>query len=288
MKFNERKESTMKELALNDAFDGILDAVKSGKADDLMALTGQSGDSTPKQGLSRLAINYDTETDDGTALPRGKWKIMYDGAFVYADQVNFRPLVRTFEYSVWDAEENKFSARSVQAPSINHRFPDTTGGEKCGRLSKSEEEQLGADHPKTLASRAATCNQIMYGLVSLTGKNAGGKEVTIEDFPVVAYFKRSGFRPAKDAIDKITGMRKLMHETVFSLTTDRKKMGSVTYFVPVFSYDSDKKLGKDDLELLGKFLETIKASNDNILEQYREAQKALQTEDEVDLAADFS
>lgn len=278
----------MGELAINDAFDGILAAAKSGNAEELMALTGQTGDSTPKQGLARLNINYETETEDGTALPRGQWKVFYDGRFIYSSEVSLRPLVRTYEYSVWDAEEGKFSCRSVQTPSIMNKFPDTNGGDKCGRLSKSEEEQLGEDHPRVLASRSATCNQVFYGLLTMTGKDAEGTEVELKDYPVMAYFKRSGFRPAKDAIDKITGMKKLMHESVFNLSTSRKKMGSVTYYVPVFTYEGDKKLSKDDMELLGKFMETIKASNDNIMEQYREAVKQLATEDETDLAADFA
>lgn len=277
----------MGELAINDAFDGILAAAKAGNMDELKALSGQGADSTPKQGLARLNINYDTETDEGTTLPRGQWKVFHDGRFIYAPEITFRALMRTYEYSVWDAEENKFSSRSIQNLTLNSSFPDTAGGDKCGRLSKSDEEQLGEDHPRVLASRSATCNQVFYALITMKGKDADGTEVELTDYPVMAYFKRSGFRPAKDAIDKISNMGKLMPQTVFNLTTSRKKMGSVTYYVPVFTYEGDVEMSKDDWELLAKFTDTIKASNNNIMEQYREAQKLLVTEEEVDLAADF-
>lgn len=93
----------MSEIALVDnAFDSMLEAVKSGNREDLMKLSGQTDDDTPKQGLSRLNINYETETDEGQTLKKGAWKVYYDGEFVYADSVNFRPLVRTYEWSVWD------------------------------------------------------------------------------------------------------------------------------------------------------------------------------------------
>ena len=50
-----------------------------------MELTGQAA--TPKsEGLSRLNINYDTETEDGETLTRGDWKMMYLGEMVYAKE----------------------------------------------------------------------------------------------------------------------------------------------------------------------------------------------------------
>lgn len=271
---------------MDNPFDSMLEAVKAGNIKDLMRLSGQADEDQPKAGLSRLNINYETDTDEGHSLKKGTWKVYYDGEFVYADSVKFRPLVRTFEWSVWDQEEGKFSSRSIQAPSLDYQFPDTTGGNKCGRLTKSEEEQLGDDHPQTLASRLATCNQVFYAVISMAGKNAEGKNVDIKDFPVVTYFKRSGFRPAREAIQKLGNTP--MNEVVFDLTTKRHKMGSVTYFTPVFTQSSSARLDGPTTELLTMFLETVKASNANIMEQHKEAMKSKASEDEIDLAADFN
>ena len=272
---------------MENPFDSMLEAVKAGNTQDLMRLSGQADEDTPKAGLSRLNINYETDTDEGHSLKKGTWKVYYDGEFVYADSVQFRPLVRTYEWSVWDQEEGKFSSRSIQAPSLDYQFPDTTGGNKCGRLTKSEEEQLGEDHPQTLASRLATCNQVFYAVISMKGKNAEGKDVEIKDYPVVTYFKRSGFRPAKDAIDKLPkGV--LMSEQVFELTTKRHKMGSVTYFTPVFTPVNTVKMAEEDFELTAMFVQTVAASNHRILEQHKEALKNKASEEEIDLAADFN
>ena len=62
----------------------------------LMELTGQKSAQRSKEGLSRLNINYDTETDDGVTLTRGDWKMMYEGEMVYAKEVSIRPILRTF------------------------------------------------------------------------------------------------------------------------------------------------------------------------------------------------
>lgn len=278
----------MGELSVMDnAFDGMLEAIKSGDREGLMKLSGQTDDDQPKAGLSRLNINYETDTDDGHTLKKGTWKVFYDGEFVYADSVEFRPLVRTYEWSVWDQDEGKFTSRSVQAPSLDYQFPDTTGGNKCGRLSKSEEVELGEDHPKTLASRLATCNQVFYAMINMEGKTADGTAVSLKDYPVVTYFKRSGFRPAREAIEKL-GRNTIMSEVIFELTTKRQKMGSVTYFTPVFTQKGTAKVEGDSLEMLSMFLETVKASNANIMEQHKEAVKAKSDTEEVDLAADFN
>ena len=272
---------------MENPFDNMLEAVKSGNRDEMLRLTGQGSDDTPKAGLSRLNINYETDTDDGHSLKKGTWKVYYDGEFVYSDAVEFRPMIRTYEWSVWDQEEGKFSCRSIQAPSLDYQFPDTQGGNKCGRLTKSEEEQLGEDHPKTLASRLATCNQVFYAVINMEGKTADGRDVKIENYPVVTYFKRSGFRPAREAIERL-GKSTMMNEVVFDLTTKRHKMGSVTYFTPVFTQKGQAKMDDAAMELMAMFLETVKASNATILEQNKEAVKAKSSEEEVDLAADFN
>lgn len=277
----------MGELSVLENTDNVLEVIKSGDREALLALIGQGeNEEKPKTGLTRLNINYDTDDDEGNNLKKGSWKVYHDGEFVYADSVTFRPMARYYEWTVYDADEGKFSCRSTQEPKIEHQFPDTSGGNKCGRLSKSEEQELGEDHPKTLASRLATCNQVFYATISMDGKTGDGRDVKIVDLPVVAYFKRSGFRPAKDAIDKLPrGLA--MSEQVFELTTKRHKMGSVTYFTPVFTPAKTVKLSDEDLELTAMFVQTVAASNHRILEQHKEALKNKASEEEIDLAADF-
>ena len=116
---------------INDELNTFLTAFDSGDESSLMEMSGQTdGDNRPKMGLPRLTINYETETEDGTHLPRGAWRVWNGSGVVYADEVQIRPLLRTFEWSVWDQEEGKFSCKSVQKNKLGGDFPDTLGGNK--------------------------------------------------------------------------------------------------------------------------------------------------------------
>tara|TARA_R100001509_G_scaffold43454_1_gene23531 strand:+ start:2556 stop:3404 length:849 start_codon:yes stop_codon:yes gene_type:complete len=256
----------------------------------LMALTGQGGAPATGSGngLPRLSINYTDEDDDGNRLPKGHWKLMLDGRFVFAEKLTLRPFSRMYTYSHWDNEENVFVSQSIQTGSLGDKFPDTAGGEKCGRLTKDQEKDLEATDPRLLLSREVVCNQVVYATVSGTAKDAEGNDVELDNQPVVAYFKKSGFRPVREALDLITRQKKLMQKTVFQLGTKKMKSGSVNFWVPTFAQtDYLKDLTQDDLDLIKKFLETIKGYNDGVLEKFREAQKLSMDSLDVSLEAEL-
>lgn len=269
-----------------------LDNINLESLDDtaLMALTGQGNQAATNSGngLPRLSINYENENDEGVSLPRGSWRVMVDGRFVYADKLTLRPFSRMYTYSLWDGEENKFVSQSVQTASLGDRFPDSSGGEKCGRLSKDEEASLGENDPRVLMSREVVCNQVIYGTISGTFQDASGTDVELDNLPIVAYFKKSGFRPVREALDHLTRQKLLMQKTVFELGTKRNKMGSVTFWTPTFAQvDYLDSLTKDDMELIKKFLETVKGYNDSILTKFRESQKLVADSADVSLEAEL-
>jgi len=254
----------------------------------LMAMTGQGGAPQQSAGLPRLSINYETEDDAGNTLPRGSWRVMLDGQYLYTTELSFRPFARMFNYSLWDSEEGKMTSQSIQTPSLGDRFPDSSGSEKCGRLSKDDEAALDPADPRALLSREVVCNQIVYGTISGDFKSADGTKVKVENEPIVAYFKKSGFRPVREAIDTITRQKKLMAKTVLQLSTKKNKMGSVTFWTPTFAQvDYLDQLTSEDMGLLKKFMETIKGYNDTILAKYRDASKLLGSADSSSLDAEL-
>jgi len=269
-----------------------LDNLNLDKLDDnaLMALTGQGNQANTDSGsgLARLSINYETENDEGVALPRGQWRLMIDGRYVYAEKLKLRPFSRMFTYSLFDGDEGKFVSQTIQTASLGDRFPDSAGGEKCGRLTRDEEAKLGETDPRVLVSREVVCNQVVYATVSGTFLTANKEEVVLENEPVVAYFKKSGFRPVREALDNLTRQKLLMQKAVFELGTKRNKMGSVTFWTPTFAQvDYLKDLTKEDMELVKKFLETVKGYNDSILNKFREAQKLVADSADVSLEAEL-
>ena len=270
-----------------DDMDAIVSAFNNDDAEALMEASGQGGNSNRQVGLPRININYDTETEDGQTLPRGSWKMYLDGRFIYAEKVSMRFILRTFEYSLWDQESGAFSSKSVQKPTLSGMFPSTDGINKAGRLTREEEEKLSKDDPAYLRSRAVVCNQVIYGKISGDFKTADGTDVKVEDQPVVAYFKRSGYKPIGDFIGGLSKQKKLMQKCEISLTTHRHKNGSVTFWTPVPALEKEVYITDQDKELMGMFAETVKGHNENVMNQHREAVKLLADDDDIDLAADF-
>ena len=271
---------------IGNEMDQLVSAFSDDDTATFMELTGQAK-STSNVGLPRLNINYDTETDDGVALTRGSWKMFLDGEFLYAKEVFIRPILRTFEWSVYDMEQGTFTCKSVQKPTLSGEFPDTSAGNKCGRLSAKEEELLSDDDPLKVKSRSAVCNQVIYGQVSGAFTKADGTKVDVKDKPFVSYFKRSGFKPIRDFIDSLTRQKKIMQKVMIKLTTSRVKSGSVTYYIPVPTLHSEVQVSDSDKSLMKDFSETVKAHNENVLIQHREAQKLISPSEEQDLSADF-
>ena len=279
-------------MEMNNEMDALVAALQNDNTEELKKLTGQGEGGGDRVGLPRLGINYDQETDDGNPLTRGHWKIFVDGEFLYAPEVKIQSLMRMFEYSMWDAEANEgrggFSCKSVQKPSFGGTFPDTEGGNKCGRLTRDEEEKLSDQDPAYLKSRAVICNQVIYGTISGTFKTGAGKEVKVDKKPMIAYFKKSGFKPIADFINGLGRQDKVMAHCEITLRTHKNKKGSVTYWTPVPTLSGTVGLTEDDKQLVVKFDQTIRGHNESVLREFKDAQKLLLSEDDSDLASDFA
>ena len=270
-----------------NSVDAIVSAFNNDDAKALMKVSGQGVSTNRQVGLPRLNINYDAETEEGIALPRGSWKMYLDGRFIYAEEVSAHFILRMFEYSLWDQESGTFASKSVQNPDFSGRFPDTTGGDKCGRLTKAEENELSKDDPAFLKSRSVACNQVIYGKVSGNFKTAEGELVEVSNQPMVAYFKRSGFVPINNFINGLSKSDRLMQHVIVSLTTYRHKNGSVTFWTPVAAVKSDVETTQEDKDLMAMFGDTVKGHNESVMNQYREAIKSIADDDDIDLAAAF-
>ena len=273
---------------ISTEMDQIVDAFSADDATALMQASGQNIGGDRREGLSRLNINYDTETEDGHTLTRGDWKMFYEGEYIYAKEVFLQPILRTFEWSLFNAEEGNFSCKSIQKPTMTGDFPDTDCGTKCGRLSVDEEEKLKDDDPVRLRSRSAVCNQVIYGMISGSFVKGNKEKIEVKNHPVISYFKRSGFVPISSFIQTLTRQKKIMQKCVIKIGTQRQKKGSVTYWIPVPSLSSETEINDTDKELMKKFAETVKAHNDNIMNQYRDAVKLISPAKDDDLAGDFS
>ena len=279
------------ELQMNDELNNFITAFDAGDEEALMKMSGQADvDSTPRVGLPRLTINYEAENDEGMPLKRGAWRIWNGSGPSYADKVHIRPLMRTYEWSVWDQDEQKFTCKSVQRTNLSGEFPDNAGGNKCGRLTRAEEEQLPTDDPRVLFSKAVSCNQVIYGVIDAPDAvSADGSPTPLENVPFMAYFKRSGFRPVREFIDtQLTRRKILMQKAVIELTTEKQKNGGVIYWTPKLSLVKEVSITDDDKDLIKQFAETVKGHNDSVMSEYKAAIKMTLTDEDLDLAQRFA
>lgn len=255
----------------------------------LIAMLGQDGLAESKSdALSSLRINYDADTENGETLKRGTWK-MYNGSeMVYAESAFIVPMMRTYEYSVFDTEENTFSCKSVQRKKMSDAFPDKLGTMKCGRLTRAEEEGLSDDDPQLLLSKSVTCNVILYGKVDMPdAKNAQGKKTPVKDLPFISYFKRSGFRPINDFINQKLGNKIPLPTAYIELKTKRMANGGVTYWIPQPELVKEIPFTLEAKELLQSFHDGVSASNQKVLQEHRDSLKLVATDGDVDLAQRF-
>ena len=256
----------------------------------LLAALGQDGVTEQKQsGPASLRINYDADTEEGHTLKRGTWKVWNGKENVYSDSVLINPMLRTFEYSIYDQEEGAFTCRSVQRKKLQEAFPDNSGGMKCGRLTRNEEQGLSEDDPRLLLSKSVTCNIILYGQLDMPNAvNAAGEASPVENLPFVGYFKRSGFRPINDFIQNNLGNKIPLPTALIELKTKRMANGGVTYWIPQPSLVKEVSFSPERKELMQKFMDTVSAANSKIIGEHKEAMKQNMTSEDVDLSARFA
>jgi len=257
---------------------------------ELLAALGQDGIAESKQsGPASLRINYDADTEEGHTLKRGTWKIYNGSEMVYADSAVINPMLRTFEYSIYDQDEGAFTCRSVQRKKMTDAFPDNSGGMKCGRLTRSEEEGLSEDDPRLLLSKSVMCNIILYGQLDMPNAvNAAGEASPVKDLPFVGYFKRSGFRPMNDFIQNNLGNKIPLPTALIELKTKRMSNGGVTYWVPQPSLVKEVSFTPERKELMQKFMDTVSAANNKIVEEHRASVKQSMSDADVNLADRFA
>jgi len=252
----------------------------------LLAALGQDGVAESRQsGPSSLRINYDADTEEGHTLKRGTWKVYNGTEMVYADSVFINPMLRTYEYSIYDQEEGAFTCRSVQRKKMTETFPDNSGGFKCGRLVRSEEESLTDDDPRLLLSKSVTCNIIVYGQLDMPNAvNAAGEASPVENLPFVGYFKRSGFRPINDFVQQKLGNKIPLPTAYIELKTKRMANGGVTYWIPQPELVKEVQFTPERKELMQKFYDTVAAANSKLLGEHKDAVKQNVSNEDIDLA----
>jgi hypothetical protein len=252
----------------------------------LAAMVGQTETrATTTQGLPRLAIEQQADNDDGEPLPKGSFRIRLDNSTVYAKEITVRMFVRYYSYDLWNQSSPEDSIRTVLAPSLSDDFPDTSGGMKCGKLSKQEVENLAPNSLEHAKQKSIKCTQVVYGVIT-GAKNAtdnAGDTVDLAGTPFIWSARGSAFMPVANYIREVPSNKIIFGQKV-NIATKRNKNGGITYYTPVFDKPQSVKISDEDVETLNTFIQDIERANERVLKMYNERKENVLAMDDLDVA----
>ena len=252
----------------------------------IAAMIGQVDvNSNAAVGLPRLAIEQQNETKEGETLPKGAFRLRMGDKSIYSKEMELRLFVRYYSYDLWNNEQPELSVRTVLAPSLSDDFPDTSGGNKCGKLSKDEASGLPVNSIEHAKQKSIKCTQAVYGVVTSApdAKTVEGEEVDLKGTPFIWSARGSAFMPVADYIREVPST-KLMFGQKAKLATKRHVNGSVIYYTPVFDKPKPVKVENGDIELLNTFMEDIDKWNVRVIKEYRDRKDAVLSRDDLDVA----
>ena len=193
--------------------------------------------------------------------------------------------VRYYSYDLWNQSSPEDSIRTVLAPSLSDDFPDTSGGMKCGKLSKQEVEGLAPNSLEHAKQKSIKCTQVIYGVIT-EAKNAtdnAGDTVDLAGTPFIWSARGSAFMPVANYIREVPSNKIIFGQKV-KIATKRNKNGGITYYTPAFYEPQAVKISDEDVETLNTFIQDIERANERVLKLYNERKENVLAMDDLDVA----
>lgn len=259
-------------------------------ANQLMAMMGGGAQQSEEMTdlLPLLKINYQEEDSDGNEVKKGLFVLgNTPDTAVYAKEVTLRVFGDFMQYLHWDADKEEVVNRS-----IIHRMGDEPIDEKgtvrCGRPAGKEFHALSDDQKKKF--QGITCFRYLYGVVTMEGETATGEKKTVTTEPCLFRTKGSAFLNfTKEVIEGCNAKGVMFQQVDSTMSTQRHKKGSVTYFTPHFAPDFSNilEITEADAEVMRSILETIKIVNEDIRKKHDESLRNRQGDAQVLDAVDI-
>jgi len=206
--------------------------------DALMEFIGQgglkSGPSVPS-----LMINRDAENDDGKQLPIGTYAAYSNEhkKVVYSKTATLRPVMRVFQYRIWDEAKKEYKNRSVFIKRWNDEAFDELGGLACGKVSRKKAETL--PEAEKVKQKAIKTRVVVFGLLSMVGQTEDGDAVEITDQLVAWSASGSSFIPLSEPIDKLSEKTPMFTKRMVLTAPKRNKEGSTVWYTPEIAWSED-------------------------------------------------
>lgn len=203
----------------------------------LLDFIGQGAKTGPN--VPSLTINRDAENDDGKQLPIGTYAAYSTEhkKVVYSKTAILRPVMRTFQYRVWDESKKEYKNRSVFIKRWSDEAFDELGGLSCGKVSRKQLATL-TDAEKA-KQKAIKTRVVIFGLLTMTGQSEDGDALAITDQLVMWSGSGSSFMPLAEPIDKLGDKVPMFTKKMLLTAPKRNKEGSTVWYTPEITWDEE-------------------------------------------------
>ena len=174
----------------------------------------------------------------------------------------------TYQYSHYDATEGKTLSQSIHFSRFGEEVYDSTGGFKCGKVSRKKFETLSK--PEQEIQKKIKLARVLFGLASLKGVDVKGQPVVLDNTPCVFYARGTNFMPMTELLQEITKAKQVPQKKLLSLSLKREKNEGVTYWevVPTIA-DENVEITEGDYSVIKEFALTVAAENETIFAKWK-------------------
>ena len=256
-------------------------ALNQAEIDQLAIRAGADPNANRGPMLPILKVNTDDEDEAGNLLPRGQMFVQNGEQVAFAKEVTIRPLTMHYQYQHYDPDANKMANKTVLTTSFNEEFVDEKGGTRCGRPESKVYKKLDDDEKKRY--KDISCTRQLGVLVFYEGTDAEGNKVKVENQPAFMRLKGSNFMPFDEEFAKSVPKGRKMWDYRVTVSLDKQKNGSVTYYIMHFAPDWNNPVPLDQptFETMKYFLEMVDKENRSVREKYNEALRQKGVDDDV-------
>lgn len=257
----------------------VIDKAEELKLAALLGTNDKPQASGSSDRLPELKVNSMRKDAQGRRIEEGMFYLKGMDEPVYAENVRIRVLSQLFQWIHYDPEENKVANKTLLIPNFRCEARDMKGGTRCGKPASKVLRELPKEEQKKYSD--IKCFRQLRVLVSYTGKDADGTEVTIENQPAIILLKGANFSPFEDEFVKAIPKGANFYDYWVDVSAEELQNGSVIYYVMHFAADMSKKVGldQDTYDSMLHMAGMIERENQLVENAY---QKALRDDQETD------
>lgn len=239
-----------------------------------------------------LKVNMHDEDASGRTIKKGLFTVSgTDDEPLYAENVTIRPLTNLIQWMAFDSETNTIAGKTILIPNYRVEPIDTLGTVKLGKPPAKVFDKLSKDEQARFKDIKAY--RVVYCIVTIEGVTADGTPGRLETGAVLR-LKGESFMPFEDEFTKKLPGNRAIYDYELKLWAEKKKNGTVTYFVVHYEPDFTKPLPMTEkvYETLEAVAQIVKRENEGVRKKYDSACAGRADEEDAgalvdDLSSDF-